>query len=461
MLECRRSGVLRGGKPSPGLFLALIAVVGLAVVAAGCGSDSSSSPSTAASSSTSNLQPPGSSIGINAAKHLAYVPAGVNGGGYGQIAVINLAVDPNKTNPLVRMITLSHQDEPEAVLYYAKKNLILVTSGSSGAGGYLDVFDASTYAPATNSPFSFPTGSQSGYVGNIGLLSGKFFNDPADNYAVVSVCDNATCSSGAMGTGLVAYDLDLSGFYETATANYPEYMAANFNTGLIVDASDDDLPGQIGIIDSQGNACVLSDSNLEGDNDSAALDPTTNLVVVSNETGDITVLNLNGGTFSTAVSPCTFTEAGTTPNSAVLTGFSDVLEGGVANPNTHKAFLVGDGDPTIALISLPTKPVKQLTASMLSGQQTMMPDDPFGDTWYPSSNPSFVAINPATNKAYTTYDGFLAQIDLAKFAKNPSAISNSLPTTSQCGSSYGVTGTVAACSNAGNAVVFYPFVTGP
>jgi hypothetical protein len=442
------------------LMVASVAAL-LTLSAIGCGNGNNSS------AALGGTIVPGSSIAIDSARDFAYVPNGFNSSGYGIVDVVNLAADPNKINPVKAIITLSHKDFPLATLYYAKKDLVLIVSGQSGAGGYLDVFNAKTLQPVAGSPFSYASGSQAGNDGQIGLVSGKLFNDPKDDFAIVNECDNAPCSSGYVGTGFEAFDLNnLSGHSVTSQANYPEFMAANYQTGLVVDASDDDSPGQIGVFNSvTGAACVLSDSNLESDNDSAALDPATDIAVVSDgeinnssTTSDVTILNLNGGRFSGNTAPCTFTESGTTPNSVRLSAVgTTVLEGGVVNPRTHQAFLVGDSKPGLALISLPKKPVAQLTASMVSAVKATMPNDPTGTVSSPQAAPYWQTIDPSDNKAYVGLeDGFLVRIDLATLAKHPSAISNPLPTTSKCGSSYGVTGTTAGCSNSGNAVVFYP-----
>lgn len=111
---------------------------------------------------------------------------------YGIVDIVNLAANPNKTNPLKAVITLPHKDMPLAALYYAKKDWILFVSGSSNEGGYLDVYDAKTLKAVSGSTFDYTSGSQAGGAGQIGLVSGKLFNDPKDDFAIVSKCDNGT-----------------------------------------------------------------------------------------------------------------------------------------------------------------------------------------------------------------------------------------------------------------------------
>lgn len=444
-------GLRRGEGRRFGRVVALVAAVGMAVAIAGCGGSSGGGSGGGSNGATSL---PGSTIAI--VKNLAWVPNGINGSGNGVIDIINLNADPNTTNPLKKTITLTQPGYPTATSYDGLLNKVVIVTNN----GYVYLFNASTFKMAKGSPVQYPSGSQGGYYGSIGLSSGKLYGAPNRDFAILSMCDTGTCSSGNSATGFALFDLKANAFQGNAPANYPEFTSTEYQTALTVDASDDDAAGQIGIFEGvQGNACVLSDSNLPGDNDSAVIDPTTHIVVVSNEDGTATVLNLNGGTFSSGGPPCTFTEAGTTPNSTVVSGLgsSSYLEGGAINTTTHQALLTGDGTADMALLSLPSAPVTQLTASDVSAQTTTMPDDPAANSWGPLAGPYLEAINPKTNKAYVvSYDGFLAQIDLAQFASDPASISAALPTTSNCGSSYGITGTTAACSNTGNAVVFFP-----
>ncbi len=449
-MACLCSRDLRRGEGrSFGRAVALVAAIGMAVAIAGCGGSSGGGNGGGPKGATSL---PGSTIAI--VKNLAWVPNGTNGSGNGVIDIINLNADPNTTNPLKKQITLTQPGYPTATSYDGLLNKVVIVTDS----GYVYLFNASTFKMAKGSPVQYPSGSQAGYYGSIGLSSGKLYGKSNRDFAILSMCDTGTCSSGNSATGFALFDLKANAFQGSAPANYPEFTSTEYSTALTVDASDDDAIGQIGIFDGvQGNACVLSDSNLPGDNDSAVIDPTTHNVVVSIEDGTATVLILNGGAYSTSGTPCTFTEAGTTPNSTVVSGLATGLEGGAVNTTTHQALLTGDGTADMALLSLPSAPVTQLTGSMVSAQTTTMPNDPAANSWGPLAGPYLEAINPKTNKAYVvSYDGFLAQIDLAQFASDPTTISAALPTTSNCGSSYGVTGTTAACSNAGNAVVFYP-----
>ena len=223
-------------------------------------------------------------------------------------------------------------------------------------------------------------------------------------------------------------------------ANYPETFAFNPLIQQILDASDDNNSGNTQVVDLLGNrTCGLADANLGGDQDGASFDTSTNLVVISNEDGTATVLNLHGSTLSGTGQQCTVTEGGTNPNSVLLTRLPSSTACSAVNSDTHQAFLIEDDAPGISLISMPSAPVTQITAGDLSTVMSTLPNDPNGCTWQTQGDPYAVAVDAVHNVGYaantffssTAGATFLVQVDLAKFQSNPSLISTAL-TSGQC-----------------------------
>jgi hypothetical protein len=202
-------------------------------------------------------------------------------------------------------------------------------------------------------------------------------------------------------------------------------------------------------------ACTLTDSNIGSDQDGASTDSETNITVISNEDGTASVLNLNGSTFNPgAGTPCTLDEAGTLPNSVLVSGLPGETAGSAVNGKTHQAFLIEDSNSGVSLIQLPTASVNQLTSGDLGTPAiSSIPNDPLGNAWGTKGDPYAVAVGECKNTGYAVDSSFqfLVQVDLKTLQDNPSNISTGLP----AGSCAGTTTTTFKCTNS-NGVTFFP-----
>lgn len=230
---------------------------------------------------------------VDCARERAYVPLDtLNQSENGQVAVIDLSVDPDATDPRIATVALTHSDIPTGTAFDNDHALILVVSGKSGAGGFVDIIDETTNTLVAGSPFPFPAGSQAGHFGQI-------LYNPTTKLAILATCDNASCASGDPKTGFVTFNPVTHAFGSIIPANYAETFALNQTTNVVIDASDADASGQIGGVQlSKNRACTLSDANIGDDNDGSSFDSVTNIVVVSNEATDATVINLNKSSFA-------------------------------------------------------------------------------------------------------------------------------------------------------------------
>jgi hypothetical protein len=391
-------------------------------------------------------------VAVDCIKQRAYVPLNTLGmGGNGQVAVINLSVDPDVTDPRITTVELSHPDIPTGTAFDNDHSLIIVVSGKSGAGGFVDIINQATNTLVAGSPFAFPAGTQAGFFGQV-------LYNPTTHLAIIRLCDNATCSSGKPNTGLVTFNPVTHKFGAIITANYAETFALNDKTNVVIDASDGDSTGQIGGVEvGKGRACTLSDTNIDSDNDGSSFDRGTNIAVVSNEATNATVINLNKSSIAPGSgTPCTLNEGGTPPNSVLVTGLPPATAGSAVDSVNHWAFLISDGDNGMALLTLPTAPVTQLTSGNITSTSSTFPNSPLGFFWGTKGDPYAVAVATCTalpHKGYAINSNFtfLAEVDLATLKNTPGVI----PTPPPAGKCAGTSSTVTKCNN-GNGVIFFP-----
>jgi hypothetical protein len=392
---------------------------------------------------------PGSGLfAVDCKTHRAYVPLDKLDPGTenGRVAVIDLSVDPNTTDPRMAIVVLSHSDISHGTAVDETTGTVIVVSGVGGAGGKLDLIAEAGNTLIAGSPFMFPVGSDSGGFGQV-------LFDPVDNKAIASALANASCGAGPC-TGFTVFDMTAQTFSPVIGANYPEAFAFDVAANAILDASDSDSPsttiGVVNVTNSVG--CTLTDGNLGGDHDGASVDATTHINVVSNEDGTASVINLNGATFSSTTPPCTVIEGGTPPDSVLVTRLPGGTAGSAVNSVTHEAFLIEDGGNGITLMELPPSPVTQIDSTMLSNVQSTIPADPSGAGWATKGDPYAVAIGTCNNKGYAIDSSFtyLVEVDLATFKSSPGPISTALPAGTCAGTS-----TTFACNN-GNGVKFFP-----
>lgn len=429
------------------------ALLGSLLAIGGCGPDSGGGVATFVQPRPPAKTSPGSGLfAVDCSKNRAYVPLdSLDSNEHGQVAVINIGVNPDTQDPRLKTIALTHSDIPTGTALDNDHSLILVVSGQSfGSDGFVDVIDEKTNTLVPGSPFSFPAGSQSGYFGQI-------LYNPTTKLAILATCNSSGCSSGDPLTGFVTFDPVTHAFGTIIPANYPEAFSLNSTTNVVIDASDDSSSGAIHAVDIAGaRACTLTDSGLGGDQDGASTDSATNITVISNEDGTATVLNLNGSTFnpSGTTTPCTLDETNP-PNSVLVSGLPGSTAGSAVNGTTHQAFLIEDGSNGVSLIQLPVTPVAgQITSGDLGTPSiSTIPNNPLGGFWSTQGDPYAVAVGECKNTGYAVDDSFqfLVEIDLATLLNNPGAISTPLP----AGKCAGTTSTTSKCTN-GNGVKFFP-----
>jgi hypothetical protein len=232
----------------------------------------------------------------------------------------------------------------------------------------------------------------------------------------------------------------------------------NPSTTLSLASSDPLSPELFSLDQPAQKACGLNDSNQQGlnaDPDGIAVDPTTDIWVAGNFTSSLaSVINLTGATSDDGPSlDCFVTEGGTLPNSVNFDTGAEApgMPGVAVNPVTHQAFLTAQAGNQIALLSLPRKPVTQLTASMLAAVNGTIPNDPNGNVFLPANFPYGTSVDTCHNLGYVINEdlNFLAQIDLAKFKRNAGQLSTPLATGSCAGIS-----TSFKCDN-GKGVKFF------
>jgi hypothetical protein len=432
-----------------GLGLSVVTVLMMLTVA-GCGPDHNGHALVVGHKPL--VTSPGSGLfAVDCTKELAYVPlrtADIHGNS--QIAVINLAVDPDVTDPRIATIATTHPDNVTGTALDNTDSLIIAVSGeTAGQDGKVDVIDEKTNTLVTGSPFAFPAGSQAGFFGQV------LFN-PTTHKSIMSTCVSSSCSSGNPLTGFALFDPVAHTFGSVIPANYAETFAWNSATNVVIDASDADASGIIGAVDVSGaRGCNLADSNIGSDQDGSSVDATTNIAVVSNEDGTATVINLHGSSFSpSSGTPCSLNEGGTAPNSVLVSSLPGATAGSAVDPVSHQAFLIEDAAPGVTLLQLPSSPVAQLT-SVATPQISSIPNDPTGATWATQGDPYAVAIASCKNLPLKGFaiDGsfkFLVEVDLATLKSNPASISTALPAGSCTGTS-----TTHKCDN-GSGVVFFP-----
>lgn len=417
-----------------------------AVLLAGCGGGGGGGGAAATNTSASV-------VAIDCARQMAYVPLPtLSSALHGQVAVINLAADPDTTDPRVTTIDLGHFGFPAAAAVSPSRRLVMVISGSVLDTGYLDLIDENSNKLTSDSPARFPTGSRP-------IATDGIVYNPVTNSALVSMTGTPLTCPGAVSTctGMALFDLGSKSFGKLIQFNNPvDNFALDPTSGIALAPSDATDP-VIGAIDSrQQTACTLDDASLaalDADADGAAVDPATGIWVIGNyESSQATIINLFGASFAASSGGCSLNETNA-PNSLNYdTQTGSPMPGVAINPQTHEAVLTGPEDNQIALLKLPLASVAHVTDAPISSVNSTIPNTPDGDTFQAADFPYSDTIDTCNNRLYLLNDSatYLVEIDLATFAKDPGAIATPLP----AGNCAGTTSSFA-CDNQ-NGVRFFP-----
>jgi hypothetical protein len=440
-------------------LLGLLAAVSVALLA-GCGGSSSSSTAPTATATptpapTPTAIPPsatnGSVFAVDCLTQQAYVPLPFLSDNLdGEVAVLDLSVDPNKTDPRIATLDMGLSFYlPKSATAAQGTGQVVVLSDNVNNTGWAQVINESNNSISNS---RFPIGSRPD-VGDTVVYN------PSNGTALVTMSDAAidcTIDSGTC-TGIASFDLSQQSFGPLLNiVNEADAMALDPTTQVPLTSSDAITP-QLYAPDLAANvACVLSDGSLNtlnSDPDAMAVDPTTHLWVVGDfDSSMATVINLNGATYS-APPNCTLTEAGVLPNSVLHdTGAGIGMPGVAINPLTHQALMTANQSNEVALLTLPSAPVAQMTAAQVSGVESSLPADPNNVTFLAATFPYAVVADSCHNFGYILDQQrqFLVQIDLAKFQSNPTGISTPLPAGNCAGTS-----STLGCDN-GNGVKFFP-----
>jgi hypothetical protein len=431
-------------------WMLLVVMMGTVVGCGGGGNSPAPLPAATFSDATN-----ASLEAIDCKRELAYVPIVPNGTPDATVAVLNLAVDPDTTNPLVTLVDLGHGGQARGAAIAAKEGLALIISGSVVATGFLDEINESDNSIVSGSPFSFPIGSRP-------LASDGIVSDPIHNSALVSMTSTpVTCPGGSSTacTGMASFNLGSNSFgallqFDTSVNNFGFDPKAQISLG----PSDPIDPLMYAINVGGSAACTLNDDSvatLNGDADGAAVDPTTGIWVFGNfDDPFTTIINLRGAVFAGTPPNCTLDEFGAPPSNSLNfdTGASDFLPGAAINPVTHEAVLTGRLNNTIALISLPKTPQNFINEPRFSAVNSVLPLEPDGLQFEASVLPYSVTIDTCHNRAYIVNNNetFMAEVNLDQLKKDPGAIGTALPAGNCAGTS-----TTLACDNE-NGVRFFP-----
>jgi hypothetical protein len=427
----------------------------ITILCAGCGgSGSSPEPAHVVNNQFANATN-ASLEAIDCKREFAYVPISPAGAVDAEVAVLDLADDPNTTDPRTTTIDLGHGGVATSATIAPKQGIALVISGSIAATGFVDEINESDNMLVAGSPFSFPIGGQPNFSDGIVF-------DSNNNSALVSMTSTpVTCpgNSGTPCTGMAVFSLDTNTFaplmqFATPVNNFGFDQKAEIAIGPSDPVSP--IPYAMNIV--ANTACTLTDdslTSLNGDADGAAVDPTTGIWVLGNFVNvQTSVINLSGASFSGTPPSCTLDESGAPPSNSLNlnTSSGDFLPGVTINPQTHQAVLSGLLDNQVSLLSLPKGPVRFISPTDLSAVNAVLPTEPDGLLFESSIVPYADAIDTCNNRAYIVNqdETFMAEIDLKKLQTNPNAISAPLPAGNCAGTS-----TTLSCDNL-NGVRFFP-----
>lgn len=349
--------------------------------------------------------------------------------GHGRVAIVNVAADPDKTDPRRSVVMLSHGGKPSGTAIDVVGSKVFVISGEDGVGGFIDIIDSATDSLTADSPIALPDGLQPGEFGQAVF-------DPSLLQLIVSVRAAAPLTPVSPlcevtpSDGFVLFDPATRGFGTFIPTNYAETFAFNPKTGRVLAGSECDADDEVSVVDFglQQNF-LMADSNLGKDHDGASIDFGTNVTLIANDNGTATIINLGDLVAEKRGGQNRLVHRSEEPNSVLLTGLPTGASGSAINLKTHTAFLIEGDRDGLALIDLPVAPVGQLTPDMVGMRVSKVPVDPQGNSWATQDEPYAVAMDARQNVGYALSKSgkWLMGVDLRRFRKNPKAIKSPLP----------------------------------
>ena len=115
-----------------------------------------------------------------------------------RVAVLNLAVSPNTTDPRKATVVLGHPDSPTGTALDAKDKIVIVVSGQSGTG-FVDLIDETTDQLLTPTPITIHGNSQPGATGQV-------LFDGVNQVAIIGVQDTPSCPTSGTCTGMITFN---------------------------------------------------------------------------------------------------------------------------------------------------------------------------------------------------------------------------------------------------------------
>jgi hypothetical protein len=391
-------------------------------------------------------------IAVDCITQRAYVPLpDLSPDLHGEVAVLDLSVDPDKHDPRLPTVDLKVTALPRAAAVDITKGMVVVVSDNVVNTGRLEVIPESDNKPGP--PILFPPGSRPTET------DGVVF-DAANGTALVSATDSFDDCTGFPGscTGMAVFDLATQSFGPLLhMLARSDNFAFDTVTQTALASSDLISPTLLALDVTNKLGCAFTDANvdrLDADPEAMAVDPTTDIWVAGNyDSPTASVLNLIGSSFTPSPG-CMLVEGGTPPNSVNHhTKASVGMPGAAVNPLTHQALMTAAAGNEVALLSLPASPVVQLTPAMITSVNGEVPNTPDNSIFQAASFPYAAVVDTCHNLGYVLNDDrtFLVQIDLAQLQSNPASISKALPSGGSCAG----TTTPFKCSN-GSGVKFFP-----
>ena len=277
-------------------------------------------------------------ISINPVSNVGYVPIyTLDASGNAQLAVVDLTV--GAANPVLKTISLSGSVQPIATTYNAHNKTVLALGLSSTDNLTVYEIDTKTQAVTGSTPITGVSGS---------VTYGGIIEDTPKNLAFVAGHDQI----GILDTAVSPPTWDASSVVDVGS--YFDSFSMNINTGILFVSGD----GNNAIINT--TASPLAPQSFDSSfntTDGNAFDPSTNMMLLSNEVGADRSWAFNFATLQTTTPPASALNVavpglGEAPPLGEGPGGMTVI-----NCKTHQGVVADEFGQNFKLIQLPTTPI--------------------------------------------------------------------------------------------------------
>ncbi len=331
----------------------LIGIAGMSLYTAGCDPCASCSTTTKHRPTATPTPPPSSATGqgliaIDTANNVGYVPIYTLSGGGGarinpaavpgssQLAVVNLAI--GAANPVIKLLELSNVVVPTGGAFNQKNGRVYAEG--TLADGSVSIFEINTTTQAIINTIPCPGITNSNRFGGV-------IADPVRNLLVVA----GTSTIGLMDTSVEPPVFNAASVVSVAGT---DSISLNPTTGILFISTDGTNEiTNIGTLP----LVVQSFEGTESIADGVGFDPTTNILLQSDEVGEDHGNAFNFGTLDTAVTPATalsigFNGLGVLPPTGEGPGGQTVV-----NAATHQGVISDEFGQNLKMIHLPATSV--------------------------------------------------------------------------------------------------------